>query len=47
MDPIVVLDDQEITVSRYVKMRNVKYIQNGVSYSWDYIIVQLYLIFPL
>lgn len=39
MKAIKVLSDAATTTSKFIKLRNVKFIQNNMTRSWDYISV--------
>lgn len=41
MKSLKVLSDAAATTSKFLKLRNVKFIQNGMKRSWDYIDVSL------
>lgn len=41
MKSLKVLSDVAATTSKFLKLRNVKFIQNGMKRSWDYIDVLL------
>lgn len=43
MKSLKVLSDAAATTSKFLKLRNVKFIQNGMKRSWDYIDVLLIL----
>ena len=41
MSQISVLTNKAITTSRFIKMRNVEFMQNGKKRSWDYVSVRV------
>ena len=41
MSQISVLTNKAITTSRFIKMRNVEFMQNGKKRSWDYVSVRI------
>ena len=47
MSQISVLTNKAITTSRFIKMRNVEFMQNGKKRSWDYVSVRVSISFSV